>query len=321
MFMGLGALLNCFVMYRIYSSGSVMVSKKSVVNKGNGQKIRQVAEPVRDTANMVKHSLHSGQYHVVGGSEAFRRLVFPSNEWDDRIEKQLEYRPSTPGQFNTSQPKSISEREDIKFIYMDGGLQGVKPGDEHFRADDCPIQACFLSADMGLRRSAHARLILDNGYVGKPKVKPPGQIWILWITESPLNTPNYTDLNGKVNWTVTYRADSTLASPYGFYVRDGSSHASMAKRHNQYTKHKTKKNVAWFVSNCHAGNQRLEYARRLSQYIDVDIIGSCGQQLCPRTEPVTCNRMLQEDYKFYLSFENSNCKHYISEKLFTNAMG
>lgn len=31
--------------------------------------------------------------------------------------------------------------------------------------------------------------------------------------------------------------------------------------------------------------------------------------------------MLHKDYKFYLAFENANCRHYITEKLFENALG
>lgn len=34
-----------------------------------------------------------------------------------------------------------------------------------------------------------------------------------------------------------------------------------------------------------------------------------------------CFDLLNDDYKFYLAFENSNCKNYITEKLFVNALG
>jgi hypothetical protein len=82
---------------------------------------------------------------------------------------------------------------------------------------------------------------------------------------------------------------------------------------------KTKK-VAWFVSNCNAKNNRLQYARELAKHIQVDIYGSCGSLNCGRGDE-ECMQMLHRDYKFYLAFENSNCKDYITEKLFTNALG
>uniref|UniRef100_A0A8D8SEM5 Fucosyltransferase n=1 Tax=Cacopsylla melanoneura TaxID=428564 RepID=A0A8D8SEM5_9HEMI len=84
-----------------------------------------------------------------------------------------------------------------------------------------------------------------------------------------------------------------------------------------YAANKTHK-VAWFVSNCGAKNNRLQYAHELSKYIEVDIYGSCGTKKCPRISK--CFRLLDTKYKFYLAFENSNCVDYITEKLYINGL-
>ncbi|KAF5288959.1 hypothetical protein FQA39_LY03838 [Lamprigera yunnana] len=86
-----------------------------------------------------------------------------------------------------------------------------------------------------------------------------------------------------------------------------------------YAANKTKK-VAWFVSNCGANNERLAYAHELGNYISVDIYGACGTLACPQTDS-RCFEMLERDYKFYLAFENSNCRDYITEKFYINGLG
>ena len=78
------------------------------------------------------------------------------------------------------------------------------------------------------------------------------------------------------------------------------------------------KMVAWFVSNCYAGNGRQKYASELQKHVAVDIYGACGNMKCPRGNK-QCFDMLKKDYKFYLAFENSNCKDYITEKVYWNA--
>ena len=74
------------------------------------------------------------------------------------------------------------------------------------------------------------------------------------------------------------------------------------------------------VSNCHESNTRQKYAQELQKYITVDIYGSCGTKKCPRSKRTECYEMLDRDYKFYLAFENANCKDYITEKLFINSL-
>lgn len=71
-----------------------------------------------------------------------------------------------------------------------------------------------------------------------------------------------------------------------------------------------------------AKNDRLEFAKALNKYISVDIYGFCGDNAlkCPRSSEKECFEMLQKDYKFYLSFENSNCRDYATEKFFLNAL-
>ena len=81
--------------------------------------------------------------------------------------------------------------------------------------------------------------------------------------------------------------------------------------------------MAWFVGNCDTKSKRELYVKELQKYIDVDIYGKCGSLKCPDNPKVydprmnkECYDMLEQNYKFYLSFENIFCKDYVTEKLF-----
>lgn len=75
---------------------------------------------------------------------------------------------------------------------------------------------------------------------------------------------SHTDL---INWTATYRHDSTIVAPYEKFVPYNSSIRTKPQNKN-YAAGKTKK-VAWFVSNCGARNGRRQYADELAKYIQV----------------------------------------------------
>ncbi len=150
--------------------------------------------------------------------------------------------------------------------------------------------------------------------------RPPNQIWIMHHLESPVNSGSYTKYGSGINWTATYRVDSTIVTPYERFVPfQNASQFYLHPPKRNYALGKSKK-VAWFVSHCSTQNKRREYAKELAKYIEVDIYGPCGDRKCPRAKAAQCFNMLNTDYKFYLAFENSNCKDYITEKLYWNGL-
>ena len=60
------------------------------------------------------------------------------------------------------------------------------------------------------------------------------------------------------------------------------------------------------------GSLREYYIAELSKYINVDIYGKCGKRFEDNEDP-----RFTDNYFFYLAFENSQCKDYITEKLYT----
>ncbi|XP_066953062.1 alpha-(1,3)-fucosyltransferase C-like [Macrobrachium rosenbergii] len=80
--------------------------------------------------------------------------------------------------------------------------------------------------------------------------------------------------------------------------------------------------AAWFVTNCKAASKRQQFVKELQKFMPVDVYGPCGPLKCDcggecaLKQPDYCYEMLQRDYKFYMAFENSLCKDYVTEKLF-----
>nr|CAD7454069.1 unnamed protein product [Timema tahoe] len=218
---------------------------------------------------------------------------------------------------------------------------GYGIGQDPFLKAQCPVHTCNISdrADGPLYAGVeHFDAILfhmiDKSIIelqqDMPDKRSAHQRYIFFLQESPgmhatpVKFPNF------FNWTVTYRRDSDIYIPYGF-VTAGQKYPDakspnpvftgwMVPNYSRLEKIKKvsskSKLVAWFVSNCYSQSRRISYVRELSKYIPVDIYGDCGNLVCPRSKEDECYQMLNTSYKFYLAFENSLCKDYVTEKLF-----
>lgn len=74
--------------------------------------------------------------------------------------------------------------------------------------------------------------------------------------------------------------------------------------------------IAWMVSNCNSRSNREKLYEKLKEYIPIDVYGSCGTMSCSKNDFNGCYDHLAKNYKFYLSFENSICLDYVTEKMF-----
>ncbi|KAH8868425.1 Glycoprotein 3-alpha-L-fucosyltransferase A [Schistosoma japonicum] len=184
----------------------------------------------------------------------------------------------------------------------------------------CFTSDCELIFDRTRWREADAVLLTDHLY---PKgQKPPNQLWFIFVHEPPFYVKIANGLENMVNYTISYRMDSSIYVPYHNYVPTVASHGADTKYQLPSRNYATGKSkmVAWFVSNCHSYSPRIIYAEELSRYVPVDVYGKCGNKICLRTSQENCFNLLEKHYKFYLSFENSLCSDYITEKFFGNAL-
>lgn len=237
----------------------------------------------------------------------------------DRITNQLMFVPPVFG--GEDDFPVIADSVPLKKILMFNGLSSWAPltaGREVFTKNHCPVDTCTITTNKDEAKDADAVLFKDHfGMTGLRR--PPRQVWILYLLECPYHTPHFASYHDVFNWTATYRWDSDIVAPYERWAYY-DERVKLKPQPINYAANKTKQ-VAWFVSNCAARNGRLQYAHELQKYINVDIYGSCGTKRCPRVRQDECFKLLDREYKFYLAFENSNCKDYITEKFFVNGLG
>ncbi|XP_068607696.1 4-galactosyl-N-acetylglucosaminide 3-alpha-L-fucosyltransferase 9-like [Brachionichthys hirsutus] len=170
------------------------------------------------------------------------------------------------------------------------------------------INGCFLTADRNLYNISdgvfiHHKLISNLSYL-PPNQRPPFQKWIWMNFESPSHTSKVPGIENLFNLTFNYRRDADIRISYGsIQALDGEQ---------DFVPPRKDKLVCWIVSNWREYHFRVAYYNELRKHIKLHMYGRhFGGRISGENYTT-----IMTSCKFYLSFENSIHKDYITEKFF-----
>ena len=191
-------------------------------------------------------------------------------------------------------------------------------------------KTCLLACDPALYNKSEA-IIFNLFYTRDfPLHKFPDQKWVITDVEAPPQSmsrwpkpPTLNKIKHHFNISSFFTSDATVPlypPPKCFIdeeqlIKDGLANVPLFTNRSH--------DVAWFVSHCRTQSQREDYVRELRKFIGVDVYGKCGDMSCgdkKNRSPPCVRDILNDNYRFYLSFENSLCQDYITEKLW-NVLG
>ncbi|CAL1544488.1 unnamed protein product [Lymnaea stagnalis] len=188
-----------------------------------------------------------------------------------------------------------------------------------FDFSKCEYSNCVLDANVTNQTElvvVYGVLHYDNTDQDKLKQRWPHQLYAMMGWESPFLFYGFMEDEASkwrhgFNLTMTYRVDSDIFTPYS---RLAFRPKPPKERPNymEIARNKTR-SVMWLCGHCLVESKRYEYIREMRKYIDIDVRGHCGKS-CSEEPP--CIESLTPTYKFYLSFENSLCQDYVTEKFF-----
>lgn len=176
------------------------------------------------------------------------------------------------------------------------------------------ISRCFLTDNTSTLPTADVVVFhhqeLSRGVSSLPLHldRPASQRWVWLSMEPPINNANLTQLNGLFNWTMSYRRDADISIPYGKTLPGGDERGFQSAPNRSCL-------VSWVVSRYRPHQARAVVYQSLKEYIPIEVYGKWNNK------PLSNKKLLPTvaNCLFYLSFENSEAKDYISEKLWRNA--
>ena len=153
------------------------------------------------------------------------------------------------------------------------------------------------------------------GNLKKLPSRTPSQRWVIHTKESAqngyLSNTFLTSVANIFNYSSHYSIKADIHYPYGWcedsFDNDESRWPPLPNKTGL---------VFWISSNCHSKSKRERYVQSLKKHIEVHSYGRCGNYAMPRQKQTNRCGSLCQKYKFYLSFENSFCTEYVTEKLY-----
>ncbi|XP_041472879.1 glycoprotein 3-alpha-L-fucosyltransferase A-like [Lytechinus variegatus] len=206
--------------------------------------------------------------------------------------------------------------------------EGVQRSPQKF---ECPGLECgiIFSQDVNYDTMKSSDAVVHVSYWDWSRVlkeRPPNQVLIFFTLESPKLTIHSMipprGYDRVYSYTMSYRPSSTIHSPYGFY--DSTVPQLAIDDDRNWASGKTEL-VAWVSSKCNGKSpggyrswRRLEFVETLAKYVSVNMYGKCGNKECDDKEGGCWNFL--KTHKFYLALENNECRDYITEKFWHNAL-
>ncbi|XP_029920672.1 alpha-(1,3)-fucosyltransferase 7-like [Myripristis murdjan] len=196
-------------------------------------------------------------------------------------------------------------------------------GSSHsLRGDVCwnlyHIPHCRLVEERSLYNTSNVVVFHNRELIqGRQKLplhlsRPPGQMWAWMSLESPAHNGNLRPYTNVFNLTMTYRRDADITIPYGELLpkisdnREGTVDGVHLNKSNL---------VCWVVSNYKTHHRRSQVYKDLNAVVPVQVYGRWNKK------PLSLKSLLPTISRcyFYLAFENSLSKDYMTEKLWRNA--
>ena len=218
-------------------------------------------------------------------------------------------------------------------------------GRDIFDRHNCPVKDCELVfspeqfPDRPVSSYDAVLFNINNQYElhSLPKSRRPNQRYIYFTQEPPpdLGATGPDHFKDFFNWSMTYRTDADILRLYGRITPKPSAPVTADQIKTEILKagkphvpgsRKKEKLVAALISRCNSPGRREDYIKELRKHIPVDVYGWCQsaalnsglkcEQHTLLTSAPECYEMMDQRYYFYLSFENSICPEYVTEKFF-----